>query len=547
MDNDNPYRGLCLSSGGIKGVCQLGALAIFEMKGYLKFINRFSGCSIGSIITLLLACGWKPIELYRRAVKVKLFNGMSDINIETFKTKHGLISNDMLRQELETLVIEKRGKLPTMLDFHNEGIYLSFSICDRRTKTGKKLDWQSHPLLLATEGALMSSNMPVIFPPMEFDGMKVTDGALSNPFPIDYLDNNRDRILGIAVYGDSAEDSLSNTISDTIMIPIEEIQRRITANASNKVDILEMTVLDISVMDINASFDAKDDMFFAGLENAKVMIRVLDKKKRLEHKHQKRSMRQNINKPVGGKSIDGGNKETETASKRRSNRRTPNNMVRLPLKAIPEEVLVKCLLSQPIDILLLAAINHRETLKSAIKHLSPAKFNQLRHFSRQVNDDPVKYSRRRPGSNHSETMPSDENKPVSQQGESKNTGSGNDNNKDSGKYGESYKVKIEENHSQKIYDNLPAHMQSMAKSVFGALSEEQAQKTISGINIVVEGLNRLGINIFNGLLLQGSPTVEESDSSSPRDVIHNRVEVIVEEDFGRNVDGSVKLASDGVD
>jgi predicted acylesterase/phospholipase RssA len=536
--NNAPYTGLCLSSGGIKGLGQLGALAIFEMKGYLKFIKRFSGCSIGSIITLLLACGWKPIELYRRAVKIKLFNGMSDINIESFKTKHGLISNDILRQELETLVIEKRGKLLTMLDFHNEGLYLSFSICDRRTKTGKKIDWQSHPLLLVTEGALMSANMPIIFPPIEYDGMKITDGALSNPFPIDYLDNGRDRILGIAVYGDSSEDSLSNTISDTIMIPIEEIQRRITASASNRVDILEMTVVDISVMDLNASFDAKDDMFFAGLENAKVMVRVLDKKRRIEHKRQNRSIRHS-KAPIQNDKSATDNKKTEKVSARRSNRRTPNNQVRIPLKAIPEEVMVKCLLSQPIDILLLAAINHRETLKLAIRRLSPAKFNQLRHFARQVNDEPVKYSRRR----HKDDVPvyhspeattsNDENRPAAPE--------------NPGKYGSSYKVNIDGNHSQKIYDNLPPHMQSMAKAVFGALTEEQSQKTISGINIVVEGLNRLGINIFNGLLLQGPSSLDEQDPASPRDVIHNRVEVIVEDNLGKNVDGSKKLASDNVD
>lgn len=504
-NNPNQYTGLCLSSGGIKGLAITGALTIFEMNGYLKGIKRFAGCSIGSIISLLLACGWKPFELYRRAVKIKLFHNLSDISLETLKSKHGLISNDLLRQELETLVLEKRHKLPTLLDFHNEGIYLSFSIFDQRSKTGKKLDWQSHPLLAATEGALMSSNMPVIFPPIDFEGMKVVDGALSNPFPVDYLDNQKDRILGIAVYGESDDEGLFNTLSGYLMAPIEEIQRRITRQASQFVDILEMTVIDISVMDLQASFEAKDNMFFAGLDNAKVMVRVLNKKQRREAKHRKHQL--------------------QSKKQKSSHRRTmPSNVMRVTLKAIPEEVIVKCLLSQPIDILLLAAVNHREVLKSALSKVSAAKFNQLRHLARQINDEPVKYSRRR-----TQNEPTVENDAPS-------------------KYGDSYKVKIEENHSQKIYDNLPVKMQSMAKLVFSSLSEDQVNKTVSGINIVVEGLNRLGINIFSGFLLQGPSIIQEDEATnSPREIVTDRVEIIPDQDFGKNPDGSDKLASDLID
>lgn len=540
--HDN-YTGLVISSGGVKGISCLGALTIFEMDGYLKDIKSYAGCSIGSIISLLLACGWKAFELYRRAVKIKLFNGMSDISIENFKTKHGLISNELLRQELETLVIEKRGKLPTLLDFYNEGIYLSFSICDRRTKTGRKLDWQSNPLLLATEGALMSSNMPVIFPPMEFEGMRVVDGALSNPFPVDYLDNNKDKILGISVYGDNADDGLFNTLSEYLMMPIEEIQRRITRQASDRVDILEMRVVDISVMDLQASFEAKDNMFFAGLENAKLMVRVLNKKRRREKRHQqstKRSKPQAAIPPV--------NPINETNNKPAlSGRRPPNNLVRVPLKAIPEEILVKCLLSQPLDILLLAAINHRDTLQASFKRLSAAKINHLKLLAKQilVNEEPVKYSRRR----HSNPI-KNENQPLQDDEIPTQVNNNNATENNEADYGGSYNVRVKENHSQKIYEHLPAKMKEIAKVVFSSLTPEQSKKTMSGINIIVEGLNRLGINIFNGLLLEGgSSTVENEGASvcSPREVVSGRVEIVADDDFGKNSDGTPKRASDNID
>ena len=541
MASPENYTGLCLSSGGVKGLSQLGALTIFEMNGYLKDVKSYAGCSIGSIISLLLACGWKPLELYRRAVKIKLFNGMSDISIETLKTKHGLISNDLLRQELETLVIEKKGKLPTFLDFHNEGIYLGFSICDRRSKTGKKLDYLSYPLLSVSEAALMSSNMPVIFPPMEFDGMKIVDGALSNPFPIDYLDNQRDKILGISVYGDDGDESLFNALSGYLMMPIEEIQRRITIQASSKVDILEMTVKDISVMDLQASFDAKDDMFFTGLENAKLMARVLDKKRRRERRHKHK-----VNPPSQNKV-----NETNPPDRKPSDRRPPKNMVRVALKAIPEEVLVKCLLSQPIDILLLAALNHREVLQASFKHLSLTKANHLKLFAKQilVNEEPVKYSRRRhetPVRTESPRNSQDDDIPFTSHNVDKGKSGPNENAEPD--YGPSYKVRVKENHSQKIFERLPTRMKEMAKVVFSSLTPEQSNKTVSGINIIVEGLNRLGINIFNGLLLEGSMSSDESSAvGSPREVVTGRVEIVADDDFGVNPDGTPKRSSDNID
>ena len=62
---------LVLSSGGSKGLAHLGALSFYEMNNQLTNIHTYVGCSIGSMISLLLNVGYKASEL------AELFSGMA--------------------------------------------------------------------------------------------------------------------------------------------------------------------------------------------------------------------------------------------------------------------------------------------------------------------------------------------------------------------------------------------------------------------------------------------------------------------------------------
>lgn len=472
-DNNNEfsYDGLCISSGGYKGISSLGALAVWEMYGYFRRTRWFAGCSVGAIITLLMACGWTPIALYKKIVHIKLFNGLGDINIEKFKTNYGLVSNDGLREELEKLVLMKRKRIPTFLDFHKEGIYIAFSITDRRTKKGYKLDYLSYPNMLVTEGALMSSNIPFMFPPIEFGGMEIVDGALTNPFPLDYIDGKKLRILGVALYGESSDErNFVNFLSDTLTIQVEERQRLSCSSASRHVDIVEMVINELSLMDTSSSYTVKNNLFFKGMEDAKALVNVLNKKYK---------------------------------------RRKPQPMkptVRAPLKEIPEEVLIKCLLCQPVDVLCQSSISSEKTIKTALEKLPKDRLERLKQFARQVIMDEVK--------------------------------SGVYMKREEPRYETEQKVHIKENHSQKLFDSLPLQFKAAARVVMDSMSETQADNTIKGLNIVFEGLNRLGIDLIGGFML-GGPTLNVETEQTTDGA--TRIEIVEEEEKKSNAKGRCQM------
>ncbi len=493
------YDGLSMSSGGLKGIAILGALSYLDLQGCLSKVRYYSGCSIGSILSVLLAVGWRPIELYRRVKSITIFNGFGSLNVQDLKDKHGLMNNDIMRKELEQLVIEKRQELgypkekwlPTFLDLHQEGVYVAVTIVDRRTRRGHRIDYESHPACLATDGALMSSNVPLIFHPIHFDGMEVVDGALVDPFPVDYLDrinrknrrkgiSKRLKILGVVIYGapDDKSTSIMNYISDMVSITMEQLQRQSIKNASRYVDILEMSVKDMSLLSFGDG-NARNEMYFAGFEDGRLLHDALS---------------------------NNGNSATKNKKK---SPKLPKAAMKTPVTIFPKDALLKCLMCQPVDILCQAALTGAKSLQSCIDQLSPDRRFRLENLARQIIQKEVS----------SGTYVKTEAPPDTT-------------------YANGEKVKIRENYSQKLYDQLPIQFKAAAKVMVDSLPPEKAQSTINGINIVMEGLRHLGIDVFSGFLLAGqSSNGGESNSNnppnSPREEIHDRVEIMAEEGLSR--------------
>jgi len=609
-----PYDGLVISSGGYKGMYALGSLAIIHAEGHLRHIRKYAGCSIGAVIVTLLALGWRPIELFRRAIKIKVLNGINSVNIEGIKKDFGLLSSDLLLTELQELILVKREKIPTLLDLHNEGIYIAFSITDRRQKSGHKIDYKSDPAMPVSIAAIMSSNIPGVFKPMDFEGMKVIDGAMINPFPIDYLDNGKDKILGIALYTDTGKDdtTLTGYISGTIMIPIEEIQRRISAQASKYVDILEHLVPDLDILTSSDAYDSKLNMFFHGMNDGKLFHKALVKRARdHSHSHKHKSNNKDNNKD---KNI---NKEINDVLYG-----DESKFVETPIRNIPDNIILRCLMSQQLDILCQAISNNdkdnnindfdnniidrnfallsiekqerikqlcrvilqgetiiekervpvrqestkRETIEEDIietqerkeiieeRPRNPSKIAKSKKVTREVvetdtkdNKEPIKtlsnprtdttpigkkkplpnkyhkvkvdrQSKKKPNNKSDKNKVNDnvnegkrnKNKPLGD----RNTNPNNPYASNDKRYDTDHIVKVKKNYSQQIYDGLPPPLKDMARSIVTSIGPVQTAKTISGINIVCEGLNLLGINLWDGAFIADNSRFEPFYSES---------------------------------
>ena len=102
---------LVLSSGGSKGLAHLGALSYYEMKNQLTNIHTFVGCSIGSMICLLLNVGYRASELAELFLYFKLDyqTGLSNIIDD-----YGFYDMKQLKEKLSKMVMDKLGMVPTL-------------------------------------------------------------------------------------------------------------------------------------------------------------------------------------------------------------------------------------------------------------------------------------------------------------------------------------------------------------------------------------------------------------------------------------------------
>jgi predicted acylesterase/phospholipase RssA len=191
-------RVLVIGPGGIKGLKALGFLSPLEQDGMLNHIDTFCGVSVGAILSLLLVSGYDIREIVREASALNIFQQLDTLNITQMISNKGLISNEPVRRRLSELMLEKFGSIPSL---HGLYMYTGRSLI---TVTLNATDEEcvmmgpsTHPDISCVDAVMFSMNIPFVFYQLIYMGKTYVDGALCNPYPVDYFDDGRTKILGI--------------------------------------------------------------------------------------------------------------------------------------------------------------------------------------------------------------------------------------------------------------------------------------------------------------------------------------------------------------
>jgi len=159
--------GLVLGAGGAKGVAHVGVLQALEDSGIKPSV--VTGCSAGSVVAACYAIGMKPKEIYAECAKLTM-NDFADPSINVMKNRSVFKS-----QKIQTL-LEKHLK-----DSLIEDLPMPFACTAADLNTGKLHEFISGRLTTAVRA---SCAIPVIFSPVEQDGMLLVDGGLLERTPV---------------------------------------------------------------------------------------------------------------------------------------------------------------------------------------------------------------------------------------------------------------------------------------------------------------------------------------------------------------------------
>lgn len=192
-------RVIVIGPGGAKGLMILGFLSPIEDYGILQYIDTYCGVSIGAVISLLIIVGYKIREIVAEASKIDFFKDLLNIDINTIINQKGLMSNQPAREKLKNLVLKKLGCIPTLYDLYMKtGKSLITTTLNATDEVTEYMGPFTHPTISCIDAVMYSMNIPFIYYQLlDNRGKTYVDGALANPYPVDYFDNGNIQILGI--------------------------------------------------------------------------------------------------------------------------------------------------------------------------------------------------------------------------------------------------------------------------------------------------------------------------------------------------------------
>lgn len=179
---------LVLGSGGIKGFCQLGACkAFFEGVVSIEDINVFVGCSVGSILSVMLACGYTPTELLGDFLTMDVEGLLRIGNLEDMIKHAGVFDQEPIRRYLRASVAKKltNGDLGFREFYEVTGRDLY--IVGVNTDQTEKIVFcrKNTPETPVIEGIVASCSIPFVIQGTELENSIVVDGAAMDPVGLD--------------------------------------------------------------------------------------------------------------------------------------------------------------------------------------------------------------------------------------------------------------------------------------------------------------------------------------------------------------------------
>ncbi len=193
MESKKYKLGLALSGGGAKGFAHCGALKALEEFGLKPDI--ISGTSAGAIVGALYAAGNDPVDISR------MFMGKEFSNfVKMLIPKSGFFDHspfmEFLNQYLQVQSFEDL----------NIPLYIIASDLDN----GKSVVFNSGEL---APSILASCCLPVIFNPVEINGVNYVDGGIFRNFPVVPIRDICEEVIGINVSPIIGETYKKNMVS----------------------------------------------------------------------------------------------------------------------------------------------------------------------------------------------------------------------------------------------------------------------------------------------------------------------------------------------
>ncbi len=171
---------LVLGSGGARGVAHIGVINELVKQGYN--ITSISGTSMGALVGGMYATGsLKSFEEWMCSLnKLDVFN-LVDFTLSL----NGIVKGNKILKEMKALIPDRK----------IEDLSIPFTAVATDIINGKEVVFTQGSLYDAIRASI---SIPTVFTPFDYNGLKLVDGGVLNPIPINLVKRHKDDILVVA-------------------------------------------------------------------------------------------------------------------------------------------------------------------------------------------------------------------------------------------------------------------------------------------------------------------------------------------------------------
>lgn len=183
---------LVLSTGGARGIAHIGVIEELERQGYE--ISSIAGCSMGALVGAAYATG--NLQKCKEALcelDLRRIWRLLDISF----SKKGFLKGDKILKELERI----------MPDLNIEELPLPYAAVATNLLTDSEVVFEQGSLYEAVRASI---SLPLVFKPVEKEGMLLVDGGISNPLPLSRVKRTEGDLLVAVIAGAPEERTSGN-------------------------------------------------------------------------------------------------------------------------------------------------------------------------------------------------------------------------------------------------------------------------------------------------------------------------------------------------
>lgn len=228
---------LILSGGGPSGVAYAGILKALTDYNILKRdeLKEIITTSVGIIFAILYLLDYTILQIEKIVLETDLTKILNtdDLEIDDLLVKFGLFSNKQIGDSISSFIRHKTQKNDlTLKEFYDYSkIVLTVKVYNVDRGKTEYFDYKNTPDISLTKLSMMTTAIPYLFQPVEFEGDLYVDGGLKGHFPIEACKSKH--YLGLNVKGGTCSRSNLGILKD---LPILKFTMDLMNDRDNNID-----------------------------------------------------------------------------------------------------------------------------------------------------------------------------------------------------------------------------------------------------------------------------------------------------------------------